>query len=185
MLPKHVLGQAVPRIEHHVLAVVQLILHQKTCFGVASFPAALFSLEDGSTTAKRPRRHPTWRRPVPVWRSRTRRHGRLDAYAGPDPSQALPGESFSMGPKRKRPPSGVLILTTGRTDQIAPALVLADLLLMGWSARAPALPAREAGRGRSRQGARHVSETRHLARRNRHRYRQELVPHRWPESARG
>ena len=90
---------------------------------MAIFPAALFSLEDGSTTAKRPRRHPTWRRPVPVWRSRTRRHRRLDAYAGPDPSQALPGESFSMGPKRKRPPSGVLILTTGRTDQIAHDLV--------------------------------------------------------------
>src|SRR5258707_3619461 len=32
---------------------------------------------------------------------------------------------------------------------------------------------------------RHVTETRHFARRNRHRYRQELVPHRWPESARG
>jgi hypothetical protein len=32
-----------------------------------------------------------------------------------------------MGPKRKRPPSGVLILTTGRTDQIAHDLVLADL----------------------------------------------------------
>src|SRR5437764_12923996 len=31
---------------------------------------------------------------------------------------------------------------------------------------------------------RHVTETRHFARRNRHRYRQELVPHRWPESAR-
>src|SRR5258706_11158522 len=30
---------------------------------------------------------------------------------------------------------------------------------MGWSGRAPALPAREAGKGRSRQGARHVSET--------------------------
>jgi hypothetical protein len=36
-----------------------------------------------------------------------------------------------MGPKRKRPPSGVLILTTGRTDQIAHDLVLADLRLMG------------------------------------------------------
>jgi hypothetical protein len=30
-----------------------------------------------------------------------------------------------MGPKRKRPPSGVVILTTGRTDQIAHDLVLA------------------------------------------------------------
>ena len=34
-----------------------------------------------------------------------------------------------MGPKRKRPPSGVLILTTGRTDQIAHDVVLADLRL--------------------------------------------------------
>jgi hypothetical protein len=31
-------------------------------------------------------------------------------------------------------------------------------LLMEWSGRAPALPAREAGKGCSRQGARHVSE---------------------------
>src|SRR3979490_625451 len=176
MLPKHVLGQAVPRIEHHVLAVVQLILHQKTCFGMASFPAALFSLEDGSTTAKRPRRHPTWRRPVPVWRSLTRRHRRLDAYAGPDPSQALPGESFSMGPKRKRPPSGVLILTTGRTDQIAHDVVLADLRLMGWSGRPPAPPASEAGKGRQRQGARHVSDSQYRNRRDRDRYRQARVP---------
>ena len=55
---------------------------------------------------------------------------------------------------------------------------------MEWSGRAPALPVREAGKGRPRQGARHVSETRRFARRNRHRYRQKLVPHRWPESAR-
>src|SRR5262249_18413972 len=34
------------------------------------------------------------------------------------------------------------------------------------------------------QGARHVTEARHFVRRSRHRYRQELVPHRWPESAR-
>src|SRR5229473_5622649 len=55
---------------------------------------------------------------------------------------------------------------------------------MEWSGRAPALPATNTGRGHRRQGARHVTETRHFARRNRHRYRQELVPHRWPESAR-
>jgi hypothetical protein len=29
---------------------------------------------------------------------------------------------------------------------------------MGWSGRAPALPAREAGKGRRRQGARHVGQ---------------------------
>jgi hypothetical protein len=40
--------------------------------------------------------------------------------------------------------------------------------LMGWSGRAPALPAREAGKGRSRQGARHVSETQRSDRRDRH-----------------
>src|SRR5258706_10306835 len=55
---------------------------------------------------------------------------------------------------------------------------------MEWSGRAPALPAANAGRGHRRQGARHVTETRHVARRNRHRYRQELVPHCRPESAR-
>jgi hypothetical protein len=48
---------------------------------------------------------------------------------------------------------------------------------MEWSGRAPALPAMNAGGGHRRQGARHVTETRHFARRNRHRYRQELVPH--------
>ncbi len=54
-----------------------------------------------------------------------------------------------------------------------------ELLLMGWSGRAPALPATDAGRGHRRQGARHVTEPRRFARRNRYRYRQELVPHRW------
>src|SRR6202047_2588719 len=56
--------------------------------------------------------------------------------------------------------------------------------LMGWSGRAPAPPAIEAGKGRPRQGARHVSETQLSDRRDRHRYRQELVPHRGPRSAR-
>jgi transposase len=48
---------------------------------------------------------------------------------------------------------------------------------MEWSGRAPALPVREAGKVRSRQGARHFSETQRSDRRDRHRYRQELVPH--------
>src|SRR5258705_13161890 len=56
--------------------------------------------------------------------------------------------------------------------------------LMEWSGRAPALPARQAGKGGPRQGARHVSETQLSDRRDRHRYRQELVPHRGPRSAR-
>ena len=43
-----VLGQTVPGIEHHVLAVVQRIL-VKLRLGMC-FPAALFSSEDGSTT---------------------------------------------------------------------------------------------------------------------------------------
>src|SRR6516225_6065071 len=42
----------------------------------------------------------------------------------------------------------------------------------------------ECWQGAPKTGARHVTETRQLARRNRHRYRQELVPHRWPKSAR-
>jgi hypothetical protein len=46
---------------------------------------------------------------------------------------------------------------------------------MGWSGCAPAPPASDAGKGRQRQGARHVSDTRYRDRRDRHRYRQELV----------
>src|SRR3981189_1472343 len=55
---------------------------------------------------------------------------------------------------------------------------------MGWSGRAPAPPASEAGKGRQRQGARHVSDTQYRDRRDRHRYRQELVPRRGPRCAR-
>src|SRR6266576_7213726 len=56
--------------------------------------------------------------------------------------------------------------------------------LMGWSGRAPALLASEAGKGLQRQGARHVSDTQYCDRRDRHRYRQELVPRRGPRCAR-
>src|SRR6266576_6205907 len=56
--------------------------------------------------------------------------------------------------------------------------------LMGWSGRAPAPPASEVGKGRQRQGARHVSDTQYRDRRDRHRYRQELVPRRGPRCAR-
>src|SRR6185503_126615 len=55
---------------------------------------------------------------------------------------------------------------------------------MGWSGRAPASPASEAGKGRQRQGARHVSDTQYRDRRDRDRYRQELVPRRGPRCAR-
>src|SRR5436309_11638088 len=56
--------------------------------------------------------------------------------------------------------------------------------LMGWPSRAPAPPASEAGKGRQRQGARHVSDTQYRDRRDRHRYRQELVPRRGTRCAR-
>src|SRR5262249_5550795 len=55
---------------------------------------------------------------------------------------------------------------------------------MGWSGRAPAPPASEAGKGRQSQGARHVSASRHDDRRNGRRYWEELVPRRRPRSAR-
>src|SRR5262249_27903667 len=55
---------------------------------------------------------------------------------------------------------------------------------MGWSGRAPAPPASEAGKGRQSQGARHVSASQHDDRRYGHRYRQELVPRRSARSAR-
>jgi hypothetical protein len=50
--------------------------------------------------------------------------------------------------------------------------------LMGWSGRAPAPPASDAGKGRQRQGARHVSDTQYRDHSDRHRYRQELIPRR-------
>jgi hypothetical protein len=46
---------------------------------------------------------------------------------------------------------------------------------MEWSGRAPAPPAVEAGRGRQRQGARHVSDTQRHDHRNRHRYHRQFV----------
>ena len=46
-------------------------------------------------------------------------------------------------------------------------------------------PASECWQGSPKtRKARHVTENSTLRRRNRHQYRQELVPHRWPESAR-
>src|ERR1700741_5009529 len=60
---------------------------------------------------------------------------------------------------------------------------LCERLLMGWSARAPAPPVTEAGPGQRRQGARHVSAIQLRNRRDRHRYWQELVPHRGTRSA--
>src|ERR671931_455045 len=54
---------------------------------------------------------------------------------------------------------------------------------MGWSGRAPAPPASEAGKGRQSQGARHVPASRHDDRRNGRRYREALVPRRRPRPA--
>jgi hypothetical protein len=51
-----------------------------------------------------------------------------------------------------------------RGDGKSCAVCLTGDIRMGWSGRAPALPAREAGKGRSRQGARHVSETQLMTR---------------------
>src|SRR5262245_32300042 len=65
-------GQTVPGIEYQVLAVVQRILRQT--LEITVLPSRTL---DGSMAAKHLRRHPTWRRAVPVWRNRTRRH-RID-----------------------------------------------------------------------------------------------------------
>ena len=48
----------------------------------------------------------------------------------------------------------------------------------------PALPAIEAGKGRQRQGAHYVSDPPNLNHCRRHRYRQELIPHRRPGRSR-
>src|SRR5262249_35911276 len=55
--------------------------------------------------------------------------------------------------------------------------------LMGWSGRAPAPPAGERGKGRRRRGARHVTQAQCRNRRDRYRYRQELVSRRGSRSA--
>jgi len=63
-----------------MFAVVQLILCQKTLLWNGDVSQPHYSL----LRTGPPRsvlRHPTWRRAVPVWRNRTRRHRRLDAYA--------------------------------------------------------------------------------------------------------
>jgi hypothetical protein len=63
-----------------------------------------------------------------------------------------------MGPKRKRPPSGVVILTTGRTDQIAHDLVLA---IFGFGSNSEVVllerRVRSALRSRRREATVHVS----------------------------
>src|SRR6516164_7221994 len=56
---------------------------------------------------------------------------------------------------------------------------------MGWSGRAPARQRANWQQGTEDKGACHVPDTQQQDRRNRHRYRQERVPRRWPESTRG
>src|SRR6201982_750428 len=67
---------------------------------------------------------------------------------------------------------------SARGDGKPGAACLTEDIRRGWSGRAPAPPASEAGQGRQRQGARHVSDPQYRDRRDRHRYRQELVPRR-------
>src|SRR5262245_46463038 len=55
---------------------------------------------------------------------------------------------------------------------------------LGWAGRAPAPPAREAGKGRQTRGARHVSQGQFSNSRDRHRYRQELISRGWSGQAR-
>src|SRR5216684_820172 len=74
-----------------------------------------------------------------------------------------------------------LDLTPRSSDRVA---TWRECLVMGWSGRAPAPPASEPCRGRQSQGARYVSETQYCDRRDRYRYRQELVPRCGSRSAR-
>src|SRR5215213_6709216 len=67
-------------------------------------------------------------------------------------------------------------ITKGHCNHLNATLGRRQCPLMGWSGRAPAPPASEAGKGRQRQGASHASDTQYGDRRDRHRYRQELVP---------
>src|SRR5262249_4206175 len=55
---------------------------------------------------------------------------------------------------------------------------------MGWAGRAPAPPAREAGKGRQTPGPRHGSQGQFSNSRDRHRYRQELISRGWSGQAR-
>src|SRR5215472_265390 len=57
-----------------------------------------------------------------------------------------------------------------------------QLASLHWTGRAPAPPAREAGKGRQRQGACHVTQAQCWNRRDRYRYRQELVSRRGSRS---
>src|SRR5262249_41916443 len=77
------------------------------------------------------------------------------------------------------------IISEGDADSF-PRILFGDgrCPLMGWSGRAPAPPASEAGKGRQNRGARHVPASQHDDRRNGRRYREELVPCRRPRSAR-
>ncbi|TFV36168.1 IS110 family transposase [Bradyrhizobium niftali] len=75
-------------------------------------------------------------------------------------------------------------LHDGRRGDGKPCVVCLTVdIRMGWSGRAPAPPA-ISWPGAPRQGARHVPDTQYRDRRDRHRYRQKLVPRRGPRYAR-
>src|SRR5277367_1745795 len=75
--------------------------------------------------------------------------------------------SLNHQPEAQHPKSSAIHKLAGRLPH-----------LMEWSGRAPAPPAIEAGKGRQRQGASHVSAYQRHDRRNWHRYWQELIPRR-------
>ena len=87
------------------------------------FRAALFSLDDGSTTAKRPRRHLH-----PYGEIEHEVIAALICTRGPIPHKRFLEKAFRWA-QNACSPSGVLVLTIGRTDQIAHDFVLADLRL--------------------------------------------------------
>jgi hypothetical protein len=84
----------------------------------------------------------------------------------------------------------VALPDAGYNDNSVWTPLLAGLLPAGMAASLAALvrpcscPASDTLARGAKTGARHVTETQRSDRRDRHRYRQELVPHCWPESAR-
>src|SRR6266481_4444683 len=60
------------------------------------------------------------------------------------------------------------IIATILNESVVVGMFVLPRPLMGWSGRAPAPPASEAGKGHQRQGARHVSDSQYWNRRDRH-----------------
>ena len=74
------------------------------------------------------------------------------------------GPPHQRKPHRCRRGHGITAKTSGQS------------LLMGWSGRAPAPPVTNLARGSKDKGARYVPEPQQRNRRDRHRYRQKLIP---------